>query len=93
METEDRMMNLRLTAYLVVLILALSIGIGSCNKGAADEQAGTAKTQSAADTQSQPANAEGQQQAVVYTCPMHPQVQQDKPGKCPICGMDLVKKA
>jgi FtsP/CotA-like multicopper oxidase with cupredoxin domain/uncharacterized Zn finger protein (UPF0148 family) len=28
----------------------------------------------------------------IYTCVMHPQVQQDKPGKCPICGMTLVKK-
>ena len=28
----------------------------------------------------------------LYTCPMHPQVIQDKPGKCPICGMDLVLK-
>jgi multidrug efflux pump subunit AcrA (membrane-fusion protein) len=28
-----------------------------------------------------------------YTCPMHPQVLQDKPGTCPICGMDLVKKS
>lgn len=26
-----------------------------------------------------------------YTCPMHPQVHQDKPGVCPICGMDLVQ--
>jgi FtsP/CotA-like multicopper oxidase with cupredoxin domain len=27
-----------------------------------------------------------------YTCVMHPQIQQDKPGKCSICGMTLVKK-
>lgn len=26
-----------------------------------------------------------------YTCPMHPQVVQDAPGACPVCGMDLVQ--
>lgn len=31
-----------------------------------------------------PAGAE-----VVYTCPMHPQIRQNKPGNCPICGMTL----
>lgn len=30
--------------------------------------------------------------AAVYTCVMHPEVQSDKPGKCPKCGMTLVKK-
>jgi len=25
-----------------------------------------------------------------YTCPMHPQIIRHEPGKCPICGMDLV---
>lgn len=25
-----------------------------------------------------------------YTCPMHPEVISDKPGKCPKCGMNLV---
>ncbi len=28
-----------------------------------------------------------------YTCPMHPEVISDKPGSCPKCGMDLVKKS
>jgi Cu(I)/Ag(I) efflux system membrane fusion protein len=27
-----------------------------------------------------------------YTCPMHPQIIKDKPGTCPICGMNLIKK-
>ncbi len=31
-------------------------------------------------------------QAVQYTCPMHPEVISDKPGKCPKCGMTLVVK-
>ena len=29
---------------------------------------------------------------VIYTCPMHPQIQQDHPGNCPICGMMLELK-
>jgi len=28
--------------------------------------------------------------ATVYTCPMHPEVRSDAPGKCPKCGMTLV---
>lgn len=28
--------------------------------------------------------------AEIWTCSMHPQVQAPKPGKCPICGMDLI---
>ena len=29
---------------------------------------------------------------VLYTCPMHPFIVKDKPGVCPICNMNLVKK-
>jgi P-type Cu+ transporter len=28
-------------------------------------------------------------EGAIYTCPMHPQIRQDHPGACPICGMAL----
>ncbi|GAF05263.1 efflux RND transporter periplasmic adaptor subunit [Saccharicrinis fermentans] len=28
--------------------------------------------------------------ATIWTCSMHPQIKQDKPGQCPICAMDLI---
>lgn len=28
-------------------------------------------------------------EGAMYTCPMHPEVKQDKPGSCPKCGMTL----
>lgn len=28
--------------------------------------------------------------AIDFTCPMHPEIRQDAPGRCPICGMKLV---
>jgi len=37
-------------------------------------------------------NTEVKADSVYYTCTMHPDVKLDKPGKCPECGMDLVKK-
>ena len=30
-----------------------------------------------------------EQNKIIYTCPMHPQIEQDHPGNCPICGMTL----
>jgi Cu+-exporting ATPase len=29
---------------------------------------------------------------MIYTCPMHPEIEQDHPGNCPICGMTLEPK-
>jgi len=33
------------------------------------------------------------EESTIYTCSMHPSVEQDEPGICPICEMDLVPKS
>ena len=45
-------------------------------------------------------NKEGQQdqstevaQGTIWTCAMHPQIRMEQPGKCPICGMELIPLA
>ena len=32
----------------------------------------------------------GNEQVKFWTCSMHPQIKLPKPGKCPLCGMDLI---
>lgn len=36
---------------------------------------------------------EGETEATIWTCSMHPQIRMDEPGQCPICGMDLIPLA
>jgi RND family efflux transporter MFP subunit len=38
-------------------------------------------------------NAKSAAHDAEYTCPMHPEVKSSVPGKCPKCGMDLVRSA
>jgi membrane fusion protein, copper/silver efflux system len=37
-----------------------------------------------------PAGTAGAHAHTTYVCPMHPSITSDKPGECPICGMQLV---
>jgi len=39
------------------------------------------------DTQERSAQ---QSEVTIWTCSMHPQIRRNEPGKCPICGMDLI---
>jgi Cu(I)/Ag(I) efflux system membrane fusion protein len=42
------------------------------------------------EPQPAPAAATSAGKAQIWTCSMHPQIQLPEPGKCPICGMDLI---
>src|ERR1700720_1830135 len=44
------------------------------------------------DKKKEPATVQ-EKSDIKYTCPMHPQILEDHPGSCPICGMALVKKS
>ncbi|RJP25960.1 MAG: DUF3347 domain-containing protein [Candidatus Omnitrophota bacterium] len=37
-----------------------------------------------------PAHEAADSKQTIWTCSMHPQIRQPNPGKCPICGMDLI---
>lgn len=43
-------------------------------------------------TPSPPNDAQSVPTGSYYTCPMHSEVKEAKPGQCPICGITLVKK-
>ena len=61
------------------LILVLGGLLGWLIKPSADKDADTADHQHEESSQDE-----------VWTCSMHPQIRKTGPGKCPICGMDLI---
>jgi len=63
--------------WALLVVLAAGFGLG---RGCEDHSAPADAKPSATD--SRPAE--------VWTCSMHPQIRQPKPGKCPICLMDLI---
>ena len=66
---------------LVMALFAIAISFASCNN-----QTQSPVNQNTADT------ASNIHAATLYTCEMHPEVISEKPGKCPKCGMTLIKK-
>ncbi|MDF1548618.1 MAG: efflux RND transporter periplasmic adaptor subunit [Bacteroidales bacterium] len=50
---------------------------------------GSGNTQNAANQKIETHNPSGDEVSI-WTCSMHPQIKMDKPGQCPICGMDLI---
>lgn len=69
-------MSLFATRFSALLAVAFAaLAAGGCGRAAAPAPSGTPSTVPA---------------ATVYTCSMHPQIRQPAPGRCPLCGMDLI---
>ncbi len=86
------MSDLQAKRRMVVLLLVAIVtafAAGYVIKGLTTGRAG-----GAAEGQVAAASADSQQaEQQWWTCSMHPQIRQPKPGKCPICFMDLVPVA
>src|SRR3546814_14351231 len=63
----------------ISIALVIGLGLGWLIFGGSRQQDGTHEHNQTAESED----------GTVWTCAMHPQIRQDKPGKCPICGMDL----
>ncbi len=75
----------RATITAICLITAFAAGY-ALRGGAESLQSKSATTPRAVRED----ESESSHQAHAWTCSMHPQIRQPKPGKCPICGMDLI---
>ena len=73
---------------LFACVAFLAVAFSACSNNPANKKDGAAMADSSAAAK----DSSIKKTAVVYTCKMHPEVISDKPGKCPKCGMDLVKK-
>lgn len=76
--------RLRPTLLRITVLASLSL-LGACGRDSATATAPTVAASS--PIVATPAAAP------IYVCPMHPHITAHEPGTCPICGMDLVRKA
>ena len=73
------MNQMRVVAVLLVVLLIMGCSPKSAPQPAPQTPKATGNQQAE------------QSQVQVWTCPMHSQIREPKPGKCKICGMDLVQ--
>ncbi|MFT4665013.1 MAG: Cu(I)/Ag(I) efflux system membrane fusion protein [Gammaproteobacteria bacterium] len=76
-------MNIKI---IITAIIAVVIGLGAGYLIFGN----TADSASAMDTPEHNMEASPPGSEEIWTCSMHPQVQQNEPGDCPLCGMDLI---
>lgn len=71
-----RGIEMKKVRYLLIPIIAIALAFSGCS-----ESEGNAQHEHSVSGQKE-----------YWTCTMHPEVRSDRPGACPICNMDLIKK-
>lgn len=79
---------------LILVLLVVAVAWGRREFSDATARHGETGMQTFGVTNSPPGitNRPPRPPAILYSCPMHPEIVQDKPGYCPKCGMKLVPK-
>lgn len=72
-------MKTKIAATVLFLLLSFTATIAQDKTKSSQKKSVSTKMEMAKDS-------------VYYTCSMHPEVNADKPGKCPKCGMALIEK-
>ncbi|MFC2126229.1 efflux RND transporter periplasmic adaptor subunit [Bacteroidota bacterium] len=73
---------MRILSYLGVMTVGIIIGWMIFNNNGEDQS----QKNSTNEIDEEHVHEEG----IIWTCSMHPQIKQENPGQCPICGMDLI---
>lgn len=76
-------LNKRYTKYGLILVVGIFLGWLFFSQGSKNNASETTPVHS----HEEHTDKDG---VKYWTCSMHPQIKMDKPGKCPICGMDLI---
>jgi hypothetical protein len=76
----------------ILFLFILLIGFSSCGKS--DEQTSNKNNMEMKNSEVKEVSniIDSSDIGPIYTCPMHPEVMQNYPGKCPKCKMTLEKK-
>ncbi len=80
----------RISLLFIMIIIVSSILVTGCSKSDKDTQQTELKKEEKITTTI--VKSDTTKMAEIYTCPMHPDIQQNYPGKCPKCKMDLELK-
>jgi Cu(I)/Ag(I) efflux system membrane fusion protein len=83
-ETRTTWWKTAIRAVLLVFLIGGAVGAGYALRGILATPEHPQAPAPSADAHA------GHEEVQLWTCSMHPQIRQPKPGKCPICRMDLV---